>query len=234
MRNLQFEVNTDIVLCLDVTAGMQPLLENLREHAHELHAKLREEFDLSTSASPDMHIRIKLIAFRDYSVDEEPMFETVFFTEDENVDFANAVNRLRAWGGGSPCENSLEALDLAIRSDWVQEGYRRRHIIMLITDSVPVPLGKYADFPGYPSRMSSSLDELMDLYNGKADADTEILMDQRGKRLVLCTPEVEPWTDLWAMENTLLFPTNHGDGCADFDMDTLVNILAFAYSRVIV
>ena len=70
-----------------------------------------------------------MIAFRDYGVDSEPMLESKFFTLDgESGAFHEFVEGIEATGGGDEPESSLEALALAMKSDWVRTGSVRRHV----------------------------------------------------------------------------------------------------------
>lgn len=63
-------------------------------------------------------LRIKVIVFRDYICDSEPMVESEFFTlPSQNANFRSFVERIEACGGGDGLENALEAIALALKSE---------------------------------------------------------------------------------------------------------------------
>ena len=65
--------------------------------------------------------RVKVISFRDYAFDDEPMVESAFYSLPEQMyDFCSYVNNLEAKGGEDSPENVLEAIALAMQSDWTQ------------------------------------------------------------------------------------------------------------------
>ncbi len=159
-------------------------------------------------------LRIKVIVFRDYSCDEEPMSESQFYLlPDQNEEFVKYINSIKAKGGKEEISeknepaNSLEALALALKSDWASQyypwqktGYKVRHIIMLFTDSPAIPLRNESKGRSYPDGMPMSLCQLNSWRN-----DTDETIDIkfrffRGGGIIGVVPEAEPWVDLqdWA------------------------------------
>lgn len=129
--------NVDIVMCIDATGSMAPIIDEVKSNAISFYQKYIEEMEVN-----DMDVaqlRIKVIAFRDYACDDEPMTESQFFTlPDQNEEFRVFLNNIEAKGGGDFPENAFEAIATALKSDWVTEGPRRRHIIVVFTDA-PAP-----------------------------------------------------------------------------------------------
>ena len=141
------DYNVDIVMCIDVTGSMDSIISEVKANALSFYQKFVDE--MNNKEKSVQQLRIKVIAFRDYGVDSEPMIESKFFVLDEEKDaFYDFVNGLEAIGGGNIPENSLEALALAMNSDWVRTGSVRRHVIVMYTDAPAIPLGTMAGKPG--------------------------------------------------------------------------------------
>jgi hypothetical protein len=104
----------------------------------------------------------------------------------------------RQAGGGDEPENGLEAVALALQSNWTTGGDRRRHIIVLWTDGEAHLLEKRPKPAGYPSNILSNYNELADLWHGQ-------LMDARAKRLVIFAPETTPWSDIATHWNQVIY-----------------------------
>src|SRR3712207_1969358 len=123
--------NVDIVFCVDATSSMRDLIEmvkgNVLRFNEDLQKAMEEEGKVIDS------LRVKVIGFRDYYFDgEKAMQESKFFSlPQEKEEFANFVNPIRAEGGGDIPENSLEALVLAMNSDWSTGGDKRRQVIVM-------------------------------------------------------------------------------------------------------
>ena len=96
--NLRYAV--DIVLCIDTTASMRPVLENVKSSALSFHDRLRtvmEEKGKSIS-----QLRVKVIAFRDFGDRaDDAIEETEFFRlpEDSGAyeDFVRKLETPRGW-----------------------------------------------------------------------------------------------------------------------------------------
>lgn len=58
----------------------------------------------------------------------------------EKMDLKEYLNEIYADGGGDDPESGLEALAMAMKSDFVQKGEKKRHIIILFTDAAAHPL----------------------------------------------------------------------------------------------
>ncbi|GII95469.1 vWA domain-containing protein [Sinosporangium siamense] len=222
--NLQYAV--DIVMCIDTTASMRPVLDTVKESALSFHGRLSNA--MAEKGKSISQLRLRVIAFRDF-VDHaaDALAATGFFDIPSQVThFQDFVRELEPLGGGDVPESGLEALALAIGSPWENGLDRRRHVIVVFTDAPAHPLG----LPGatsaatYPHGIPQSMDELFEQW-GYARSQNSI-MDNSAKRLVLFTPEAAPWIDIadeWNL--TMHFPSKAGEGLEEFEMDEIINTI---------
>lgn len=137
MKNI--DTYMDIVFCIDVTQSMQPTINKVKGFTLSLYDSL-VPFMLEKAHREVKQMRAKVIAFRDFYCDGScSLIESEFFKlPEQNSSFKSFVNSLQAKGGGDDPENSLEALALAMRTDWVKindlSTQRARHVIVLFTD----------------------------------------------------------------------------------------------------
>lgn len=160
--NVDIDTNVDIVFAIDATESMQPLIDKVKS----LTLSFREELEkgLKENRRIIKNLRIKVIVFRDYYVDDKyAMEESQFFIlPEEKQEFYNFVSQIKAGGGGDEPESGLEALALALRSDFVKDGDKKRHVIVLFTDASAHPLEQQEDGvpSNYPSNMFKNLGDL--------------------------------------------------------------------------
>ncbi len=197
----------DIVLCIDVTSGMGIILNNVKKFALDL-------YDNVITNAHKRHkdikqLRVKVIAFRDYFWDGPyAMEESKFFIlPEEKREFNDFLSLLAAIGGGDEPENALEAIALAMNSDWVIpiDTYEvARNIIVVFTDASAHPLEKSAEVISeyYPTDMLKSYVELVDAWQGSTslggyDKSEKYRMNPYAKRMIVYAPwGGEPWADL--------------------------------------
>ncbi len=211
------DYNVDIVMCIDATGSMASIIEDVKSNALSFYQKFVDEMEAKSKSV--QQLRIKVIAFRDYSVDSEAMVESKFFVlDEESEEFHDFVNAIEASGGGDEPESSLEALALAMNSDWVKTGSVRRHVIIMYTDASALKLGEQRGEAGYPSNMPSDLAELREWWEGQK-------MEKRAKRLLVFAPDMEPWSDMVDWSNTFHTASKAGAGCDDTDIQTCIHML---------
>lgn len=211
------DYNVDIVMCIDATGSMASIIEDVKSSALSFYQKFVDEMEAKSKSV--QQLRIKVIAFRDYGVDSEAMVESKFFVlDEESREFHDFVNAIEASGGGDEPESSLEALALAMNSDWVRTGSVRRHVIIMYTDASALKLGEKSGEPGYPSGMPSDLAELREWWEGQK-------MEKRAKRLLVFAPDMEPWSDMVDWSNTFHTASKAGAGCDDTDIQTCIHML---------
>lgn len=217
--------NVDIVMCIDCTGSMGDLLESVKANALKFYPDLKE-----ACAKKDKEIselRIKVVAFRDFNADRDNALETTdFFSipaqEDE---FKRFIGHLTPRGGGDEPENGLEALALAMKSDWTTGGDKRRHVIVVWTDASTHPLeNPITKNDYYPQDMPKNLDELTNWWE---DEQSGIMPSRTAKRLVIFAPDASSWTDIglnWG--NTIHHPAKAGLGLSDVDYETILATIA--------
>lgn len=222
--NLQYAV--DIVLCVDATGSMFPVLDNVKASALQFHDRLNDV--MAKKGKAISQLRLKVIAFRDFGDDASDAIQQTGFLHlpEQARDFEEFVRGIDASGGGDIPESGLEALALAINSPWERGLDRRRHVIVMFTDAPAHPLGKHASVPSYPAGVPRSLDELFEQW-GYARSQTAV-MEQSAKRLVLFAPDQAPWSDPIAEEwdLTLHFASKAGQGLEEFEMDEIIETIA--------
>ena len=222
----QFSYNVDLVMIIDVTGSMGPIINKVKETALTLPRDFLNKMDEMGKHAEQ--VRFKVITFGDYKYDTAPMTESRFFESDEASEFENYVNNIRLEGGGDLPENALEALAYAIKSDWVTDGTMKRHIIALFTDAPALPLGARADCPEYPTDLPKSFPELLDWYSGLADPTLGLKIQYRAKRLILFAPHAEPWDNIAEFETVIHLPIAAGNGGSELNVDDVIELFVNA------
>lgn len=241
------DTNVDIVFVIDATRSMQTTIDMVKASALSFQDNLSE--CLRGAGRIVRNLRIKVVWFRDFYYDGKYAFgESRFFElPEEKEDFHDFVTGINEAGGGDEPESALEALTLAMRSDFVQEGERKRHIIVLFTDAEAHAFEDYdrlteeAAKKGcrpemYPDNMPKSLTDFYNAWQGNADHqealgnDGEVTkLDPRGRRLVLFAPNAYPWTDMEVeLENTIRKTIEAGEGGAELDMGEVYSMIAYS------
>lgn len=223
--NLRYAV--DIVLCVDATDSMSPILSDVKHSALTFPTRLAQE--MTAKGRGISSLRLKVIAFRDYGDNAgDAMTETPFFRIPADLDaFERAVRAIEPVGGGDEPESGLEALALAVGSDWERGLDRRRHVVVLFTDASAHPLGdpRQVAAATYPRTVPGSLETLFTQWG--SGQSRSAVMENSAKRLLMFAPEVYPWNDIsddW--NNTIFFPSKAGDGLEEWEMDQIIATIA--------
>lgn len=232
--DIMIDTNVDIVFVIDATESMQPLIDKVKS----LTLSFREELErgLERNKRKIKNLRIRVIVFRDYYVDGKyAMEESRFFIlPEEKQDFYNFVSKIRAGGGGDEPESGLEALALALRSDFVKDGDKKRHVIVLFTDASAHPFEQQKDgIPdNYPEHMFRNLGDLYQTWGTGQDAlgmysDFSVRMLKDAKRLVLFAPSLYPWNEMELdLENVIRKDMDKGNGGRDLDLDDVIALIS--------
>ena len=225
-QNQMGEYYVDIVMCIDVTGSMAPIIEEVKANALTLYQSFVDGMEEDEKSVEQL--RIKVIAFGDYGCDENPMQESEFFVLPDQTEQFNAfINGLTATGGGDGPENALEAIALALKSDWTRvAGKKKRHAIVVFTDAPALALGERAGCPGYPEGMPESLAQLGAWWEG---TDQSVVVDQKAKRLFLFAPNAEPWTDLPTWNQVWPTFSAAGTGLNDVQMQEVVSVMVGSF-----
>lgn len=158
-------------------------------------------------------------------------------------------NGIHEAGGGDDPESGLEALTMAMRSDFVQEGAKKRHIIVLFTDAAAHPFEDYDELTAeaakkgckptmYPKNMPKNISEFYNAWEGNAmnqDAlgcDGEnTKLDATGRRLVLFAPNDYPWCDMEVdLSRVIRKDIEAGQGGSELEMDEVYSLIAYSMS----
>jgi len=221
MTELVDNYTVDLVLCIDATGSMVPLIRSVKKMALKLHEDIVEKCEDMEKHVEEL--RVKVISFRDYYIDEFPMTETEFFQlPEQNANYENAVNQIRADAGGDEPESSLEALYFAMTSEWQHQAPKRRQVIVMFTDASAHPLEKNPKPPKYPKDMPTSFAELYNYWDE--------IMHPTFKRLVIFAPDVSPWDLInqdW--EYVIHHTAKAGEGLQEHEYNTIVEIIAQSF-----
>lgn len=215
----------DIVMCIDATGSMSPILSEVKNNALSFHQKFidsMEENDKDVA-----QLRIKVIAFRDYIGNKfEPMVESEFFElPNQNEEFKDFVSNIKARGGGGDGpENALEAIALALKSRWTTLGSKRRHVVLVFSDAAALELGKRADCPGYPTDLPKTLAELGSWWEG-TDQSLSSTYQPKAGRLVAFVPKAKPWTELQTWNRYWPAFSPAGTGLNNVDIQAAIDLL---------
>lgn len=241
------DTNVDIVFVIDATRSMQTTIDMVKSSAFSFQENLTD--CLKNAGRIIKNLRIKVIWFRDFYYDGKYAYgESKFFElPEEKEDFHDFVTGINEAGGGDEPESALEALVLAMRSDFVQEGEKKRHIIVLFTDAEAHAFEDYdrlveeAAKQGckpemYPENMPKDLAAFYNAWQGNAiNQDTlgkenEVTkLDATGRRLVLFAPNAYPWTDMEVeLEYTIRKSIEVGEGGAEIDMSEVYSMIAYS------
>ena len=217
----------DIVMCIDATGSMGPIIREVRESAMRFGDRFRDA--MKASGKNVDALRVRVIAFRDYITSKQsPMAQSPFFSlPEDSREFHKFVEGVKAKGGGGDGpENALEALALAMRSDWTSEGTKQRHVILVFTDASAVPLRdpSRTSNPSYPADMPDSLADLGDMWAGESQ-ELGGMPSGKSARLVLFAPSTSPWTDIQVWNNVWAAFSPAGKGLEDVDIDLAIQLL---------
>lgn len=221
------EYCVDIVMCIDATGSMAPIINEVKDNAMSFYQKFidsMEEHDKEVS-----ELRIKVIVFRDYICDSEPMVESEFFSlPAQNSAFKNFVSNIEACGGGDGPENALEAIALALKSKWTTSGSRRRHVVLVFSDAPALALGERADCLNYPTNLPKSIAQLGSWWEG-TDQSLGSMYQPKAGRLVAFVPNAEPWNKLHSWNRYWPRFSRAGTGLSDVDIQSAIDLMVGSF-----
>lgn len=223
MAGQGLKYNVDIVMCIDCTGSMGELLDTVKANALKFYPDLKSKCD--EKGKEISELRIRVIGFRDFYADRSMAIQDsgFFNIPTQESDFKSFVNGLQPTGGGDEPENGLEALALAINSDWTTGGDRRRHVIVVWSDASTHPLGlERCKNEYYPQDMPKDLDELTNWWDDEQSGK----MRRAAKRLVIFAPDASSWSDIGlSWNNTIHHPAKAGKGLEEVDYETIMSTI---------
>ena len=223
-QGLQYHI--DIVFCIDCTGSMGPVIELVKEKVRKFPIDLK---DALAKKEKEVHeLRIRVVAFRDFASDSDALEVSEFFMVEPSIDSANFesfVNRLVASGGGDEPESGLEALAVALGSDWTDKGDRQRHLIVMFTDASAHHLEKRigAIPSAFTDVVPADFSGLFDNWEG----GQAVKLKKAARRLIIFGPDDYPWNeigDTWGQ--TVYLPSQAGKGLEDVEYSTILDTVA--------
>lgn len=189
-KNTNFEF--ELILCIDGTGSMEEIIDNVKANANNLASKITT--NLNNATIKINSLRVKVIVFKNFECDgKNALTSSPFFDLDQQeTEFLNFLNTIKADGGGEdPLEDGLEALAIAITSNW---NFKENsfQIIVLWTDNGSHRLedNYKKGFPHYPKSIPNSFNELMKAWEGT------FLSKTKASKLVLYAPNQYPWKNI--------------------------------------
>ena len=232
--NLNKSRDVDIVFCIDGTGSMTPCLDNVkravRTFQDELIARAADE---NTAIG---QLRIKVIVFRDYKDDgSDAMIESRFFVLPEDIAaYEDCIRSIEATGGGDNPESGLEALYLAMSSDFVT-GNSDRQVIVLFTDDDAIELQdpERKVNPIYPRDMKvKDVNDMINMWEriGEYAQDSSTKLRDRLKRLVIYAPNNTKYEELSKMSRTYFIATQMENGMQEFTFEDVMSMIVSSIS----
>ena len=215
--------NVDVCLCIDKTGSMRPIIDIVKNNALNLYRDVLDSLE-----KKGKHVgtfRIRVIWFGDYIADNTPMLVSDFLTmPDDLSQYEKFVKSVTPNGGGDAPEDGLEALTYAIRSDWVKDGWKKRHIIAIFTDAPAHELGFGRKSKSYPKNgMPEDFGKLSEMW-GNSSYPGE--MDNKAKRLLLFAPDTSYWhtmKECW--NNAVMAPVEEANGLQDITYQYMLGVI---------
>lgn len=184
----------DVVMCIDGSARMSNVIDEVKLRVLSFGNDYIEA--MSEVDNTVKELRIKVIVFREFGKEGKAIEESKFFAfPAEAAEFTEFVRNIQAVGGGETSSNALEALALAIKSDWTTKGHRRRYGIMMFSNGGIVPFGAHKDHPDYPHGMPKDFDSLYNWWEGW-DNTFKGTYVPRFAKFIAFVPYMSPWTDM--------------------------------------
>lgn len=220
----------DIVFCIDSTVSMEDtrrrekrLINVVKEHALQLYSDITARMDEHKKKLAQLRIRV--VAFGDFLADGANALRAsdFYLLPQQETEFKECIDGIVADGGGDPPEDGLEALALAMKSDWTDKGTKKRQVIVLWTDAGTHEIGYGKESEYYPSGMPESMAELEDWWDE---------MDPYAKRLVLFAPDTEYWDYIRENWKKVVFvDVAPGKGVSDQQYDEIVEVIVNSFAN---
>lgn len=222
------EYCVDIVMCIDATGSMAPIINEVKNNALSLYEKFLDGMEIEGKSVSSL--RVKIIAFRDYICDSVPMLESNFFDLPmQSKALEDFLANIEACGGGDNPECAFEAIAHALNSDWTTGGNKRRHVVVVFSDAPALRLGERVDCPGYPTGLPTTMSTLSAWWEGTTQEFYSTYQKKAG-RLIAFVPNDESWVQLEAW-NRFTPSYTGGRGCNDIDMMTIIDTIVGSFDQ---
>ncbi len=221
--NYRLDYSVDLVLCIDATSSMGPVIKMVKQNALNFYRDLMGV--MAEKNKTCANLRVRVIAFRDYKYDrEDAMLVTDFFELPAQAgEFEACVKSIEPMGGGDDPEDGLEALAYAMKSKWNRQAVKKRHVIAVWSDDGTHELGFGKEAPNYPNGMAKNFAELTQWWGNRSNPG---VMDDSAKRLLLFTPSKANWTNIQAAWNNVIhYESEAGNGLIEHDYKQILNAI---------
>ena len=222
------ERKVDIVFCIDGTGSMSGCIDKIKENAKRFKQQFFEQ--MVEKKANVSSLRVRLVTFRDYGIDADPMEMTDFFElPDDQDEFESALAGIDAHGGGDAPENGFEALYYAMKSDW-NIGPKDRQVIVLFTDADALELKERADESCYPADMVDK-DGLLTLWSCASQDAGGLKLRDKLKRLVVYAPAGTKYQEFCNnVRRAWYVPVNMDAGLEEINFDDIISMLVASAS----
>lgn len=214
-----FCYNIDICLCVDKQCANKRVIQSIKEHFCEDIAQSFYRYGKNVG-----RIRVKTIFFDDSSQDKGRRLNISPFMiiPAQKDDFDSLLEDLTIDDNIEKSTNGLEALACAIQSDWCIDGWKRRHVIIMVTDADTYDLHHYDGSESLDNN-PQSFEKLSAMWGNE---DIPGLMEFKSKRLVLFTPNSSFWEKIWkSWECVALYPSKNGIDREDLQYYVLMDVI---------
>lgn len=229
MAGLQGSYKVDIAFVIDATGSMGPIMGEVKDRALTLGDEIKAKM-----AAENKYIgalRIRVIDFADFASEgPDAIHASEFYNmPEEQPQFENQIKGIQFLDrGGDDPENALEALWAAMKSDWVDLPGKGRHIIVLITDALPLNLGERNGCFGYAAEdYPANIQEMEEIWLETAtQGGGHTRLSPRNKRLLLFAPQGSDGTHSWdtvsGWEQVIYKEVKPGCGLGDMNLDAVI------------
>lgn len=218
----------DFIICIDTSKDMINAVSTLKKRALQFYPDLKEA--LSSADKEVSQVRLKLILFGPQE-NQTYLKESDWFclSNSKGLDkeyFLAAISHIKCKDYFAR-SNGLEVLARAIKSDWVQVEGKCRQIIGIFTNHPAEKIENIKTKIVFHNDSLNSLEELTDLwmtpYNPQ-QAKNLISLKQSAKRLIIFSPEVYPWPEIYESWDQVVYnPLKAGTGWDDASYEDLIN-----------
>lgn len=218
----QLRYHVDVVLVIDATASMTPILGTVKGSALMFHDRMGAA--LADSGKHVDALRLRVVLFRDLRDNGSlSLAASGFFAlPQQSAEFSGWVSGIVPIANTTDEESGLAGLSVALHSPWTNDGDRRRHVVVLWTDNPPhLPEHEFAYVPpASTAEVAPSFDGLTDMW------ESSQFVPLSSRRLVLFAPEMGLWPTIAAMwSNVVHYPSRAGLGLSDHTFGEILSAI---------
>lgn len=213
----------DFVICVEATKAMTDIADEVKLVIKKIINDIPESCeDIGIRVAK---LRVKFILFRDYGCCPEAMIESDFMDIiDETEKVFNYIDNIEFKGGYGYC-NALEAVALALKSNWTTGHNKVRRAVMMFSRSSVHPLGLKSRTSSYPADMPADVPQLITWLHGNEQITTGIFLP-RTSVFVAFVPDIEPWRSLQASNIYYMHYVSYaGVGVEDIDIRSATDLM---------